>query len=165
MNDVYLLLGSNIDRERNLPEAVRLLCQMTDVVAVSTVYETAPVGLTAQPSFFNAAAHIRTSLSPSAIKQMIIQPIEHTLKRVRLPDKNAPRTIDLDIVLYNLEILEYDGRHIPDPDLLLFSHVAVPVAELAPTLRHPETGATLKEIAEGLIAAAPLIPRPNIQLP
>lgn len=52
MNEVYLLLGSNINREYNLPEAVRLLHMMTEVVAVSTVYETSPVGLTEQPAFF-----------------------------------------------------------------------------------------------------------------
>lgn len=166
MNEVYLLLGSNINREYNLPEAVRLLHMMTEVVAVSTVYETAPVGLTEQPAFFNAAAHIRTPLSPLAIKQTIIDVIEQKLQRVRQADKNAPRTIDLDIVLFNQAVLEYDGRHIPDPDLLLFPHVAVPLAELAPALRHPETGIALQEIAERLVAAAaqPLILRPDIQL-
>lgn len=168
MNDVYLILGSNIDRERNLPQAVRLLQAMCELVAVSPVYESAPVGLTEQPAFFNAAAHIRTPLSPSAIKQVIIEVIEQQLNRVRLADKNAPRTIDLDIVLFNREILTYDGRAIPDPDLLRFAYVAVPMADLAPDLRHPETGEPLKEIANRLVAAAdnpPLIPRPDISLP
>lgn len=166
MNEVYLILGSNIDREYNLPEAIRLLNMMTEVIAVSTVYETSPVGLTEQPTFFNAAAHIHTPLSPLAIKQTIIDVIEQKLQRVRQADKNAPRTIDLDIVLFNQAVLEYDGRHIPDPDLLRFPHVAVPMAELAPQFRHPETGSTLQEIAERLVAAAiqPLIPRPDIQL-
>lgn len=147
MNDVYLLLGSNIERERNLPEAIRLLRERVEVVGVSSVYETAPVGLTEQPPFFNAAAHIRTPLSPSAIKQEIIAPIEQQLKRVRQADKNAPRTIDIDIVLFNQEICEYDGRHLPDPDLLHFAHLAVPLAELAPDLTHPETGERLADIA------------------
>lgn len=167
MNDVYLLLGSNIDRERNLPRAIHLLQEMSELVAVSPVYETAPVGLTEQPPFFNAAAHIRTPLSPSAIKQAIIQVIEKQLNRVRQTDKNAPRTIDIDIVLFNQEILTYDGRHVPDPDLLLFAHVAVPIANLAPNLLHPETGEPLQQIAKRLLAAAdtpPLIPRPDITL-
>ncbi len=90
VNNVYLLLGSNIDRERNLPEAVRLLAESVELVAVSPVYETAPVGLTEQPAFFNAAAHIRTPLSPPQIKQAIIHPIEQTLKRVRQADKTPP---------------------------------------------------------------------------
>ena len=167
MNDVYLLVGSNIDREQNLPQAIRLLQTMSELVAVSPVYESAPVGLTEQPPFFNAAAHIRTPLSPSAIKQANIQVIEKQLNRVRQTDKNAPRTIDIDIVLFNQEILTYDGRHVPDPDLLLFAHVAVPMADLAPNLHHPETDETLKEIANRLVAAAdtpPLIPRPDITL-
>ena len=75
MNDVYLILGSNIDREWNLPQAVRLLQEMCELVAVSPVYESAPVGLTEQPPFFNAAAPIHTPLSPLAIKQTIIQTI------------------------------------------------------------------------------------------
>lgn len=167
VNNVYLLLGSNIDRERNLPEAVRLLAESVELVAVSPVYETAPVGLTEQPAFFNAAAHIRTPLSPPQIKQAIIHPIEQTLKRVRQADKNAPRTIDLDIILFNNAVLDYNHHHIPDPDLLRFAHVAVPLANLAPTLRHPETDEPLMDIAQRLLAAAaiPLISHPEVSLP
>ena len=172
MNDVFLLLGSNIEKERNLPAAVRLLAKMVDLKAVSPVYESAPVGLLEQPPFFNAVVRIQTRHDAVTIKREIIGRIERELKRVRQADKNAPRTIDADIVLFNDEVFEYDGRHVPDPDLLKFPHVAVPLADLAPEMTHPETGEPLAEIAARLLAEmtekaggdSPLWPRPDIDL-
>ena len=171
MNDAYLILGSNIDKERNLPEAVRLLRELTTVVEVAGVYETAPVGLLEQPVFWNTAVLIHTPLSPAAIKVQILSEIERRLGRVRQADKNAPRTIDLDIVLFNAEVGEYDAgdgrlRPIPDPDLLKFAHVAVLVAELAPDLPHPITGEPLRAIAARLSStkAIAIFRRADIQL-
>jgi 2-amino-4-hydroxy-6-hydroxymethyldihydropteridine diphosphokinase len=155
MNQVVVALGSNIEKEVNLPKAIRLLSEMCDVVAVASVYETAPVGLLEQPNFFNTAVILHTPLSPAEIKQQILSDIERQLKRVRQADPNAPRTIDLDIVLFNDEVLDYEGedgryRHIPEKDLLKFPHVAVPVAELLPDMPHPETGEALQSIATRL---------------
>jgi 2-amino-4-hydroxy-6-hydroxymethyldihydropteridine diphosphokinase len=112
-----------------------------------------------QPNFLNLAVLIETDLNPCQVKEKIIQPIEIELQRVRQADKNAPRTIDLDIILYNDEILDYvpeNGlvHHLPDPDLKRFAHVAVPIAELAPNKPHPETGQPLSEIADQLLAEA-----------
>ena len=157
MNNVFLLLGSNIEKETNLPGAIAILHTMCQVVSLSSVYETIPMGLKEQPNFFNMAALIETDLNPGQIKQQIIKPIEIELRRKRGADKNAPRTIDIDIILYNEEILDYtpdDGviHHIPDPDLLRFAHVAVPAAEIAPNKCHPETGQTLALIAAQLLA-------------
>ncbi len=149
-NDVYLLLGSNINKAHNLQRSIRLLRRRCEVVAVSPVYETAPVGRLNQPSFFNAVVHIRTPQRPEGIKETIIDPIEAALGRRRTADKNAPRTIDLDIILFNDAILDFDGRHIPDPDLARFPHVAVPLADLAPDLDHPETGETIATLATRL---------------
>ena len=163
MNNVYLILGSNIEKERNLPTAVALLRDMAKVVAVSTVYESVPVGLKEQPDFWNMAVHLQTALSASQLKTQVLAAIEQSLKRVRLADKNAPRTIDLDIVLFNDEVFDYDGgdgrlRHVPDPDLLKFAHVAVPIAELAPKMLHPETAEPLQSIAQRLYNPAHLCP-------
>jgi 2-amino-4-hydroxy-6-hydroxymethyldihydropteridine diphosphokinase len=156
MNQVVVALGSNIEKEVNLPRAVRLLSDMCDVVAVASVYETAPVGLLEQPIFFNTAVMLHTPLSPAEIKRQYLSEIERQLKRVRQADPNAPRTIDLDIVLFNDEVLDYAGedgrfRHIPEKDLLKFPHVAVPVAELLPEMPHPETGERLQTIANRLL--------------
>ena len=154
MNTAVISLGSNIDKERNLPAAVRLLGEMCRVVAVSRVYETLPVGLPEQPNFLNAAVMVETPLQPGALKREVLAVIEQRLGRVRTADKNAPRTIDLDLALFNDEVRDYDGRHVPDPDLLRFAHVALPIADLLPDMPHPETGEPLYAIAGRLLAKA-----------
>jgi 2-amino-4-hydroxy-6-hydroxymethyldihydropteridine diphosphokinase len=159
MNRVYLSLGSNIRKEQNLPAAVRMLRKMGRVVAVSAVYETAPRGTMQQPSFFNAAVLLETPHGPTQIKDELIATIERALDRQRQADRNAPRTIDIDIALFNDEVLDYvpaDGRprHIPDPDLLLSVHAIVPMAEIAPDKHHPETGQLLSVIAAQLLEEA-----------
>ncbi len=156
MNQVVIALGSNIEKERNLPRAIELLREMCEMTAVSPIYATEPVGLLNQPNFWNAAVLIQTELTASQIKQQIIGTIETKLKRVRQADKNAPRTIDADIVLFNDAVFEYDGgdgrsRRIPDPDLSKFAHVAVPVADLLPNFAHPETGEPLGELAKRVL--------------
>jgi len=133
-----------------------------EVIATSRVYETAPVGTVDQPNFLNAALLIRTQLSAEALKAGPLWEVEQVLGRVRTADKNAPRTIDLDIALFNYDVLDVGVRHIPDPELLTRAHVAVPVADLAPYYIHPETGATLEEIAarlpvEGIVMRTDLV--------
>ena len=81
------------------------------------------------------------------MKSGVLQPIEQALGRLRTADRNAARTIDLDIALFNHEVLDLASRHIPDPDILKHPHVAVPLADLAPYHIHPETGQPLAEIA------------------
>jgi 2-amino-4-hydroxy-6-hydroxymethyldihydropteridine diphosphokinase len=149
MTRCFILLGSNIESERNLQTAVRKLAERATLLGVSPVYETEPVGTLNQPNFLNAAVLIETELSAIELKQML-RTIEHEQGRVRTSDKNAPRTIDLDIALFGDEILEVDGRQIPDPDCLKFSHIAIPLADLASQHHHPETGQTFLEIAQNL---------------
>jgi 2-amino-4-hydroxy-6-hydroxymethyldihydropteridine diphosphokinase len=147
MNRVFVVLGSNIQPEHNMREAVRRLAARCWLLAVSPVYETAPVGKTDQPNFLNAAALIETPLTAEELKEQVLLAIECELGRVRTAEKNAPRTIDLDIALFNQQVLDMGGRHVPDPDLLEHPHISVPLADLAPEYRHPETGQTLREIA------------------
>lgn len=162
----YLSLGSNLDKERNLPAAVRLLAAHGRLLAVSAVYETAPVGNPDDPAFFNAAAALETDLAPAELKQQVLAPIEQQLGRQRSADPNAPRTIDIDISLYDDAILDLGKRRIPDPEIVRFAHIAAPLADLAPGYRHPETGETLAEIAARVTAAAgqPLLRRDDIAL-
>lgn len=160
---VFVALGSNIEPERHLKDAVRLLGERCRLLSVSPVYQTRPVGTVDQPDFYNAAAEIETDLSAAALKTQVLAEIEQALGRVRTSNKNAPRTIDLDIVLFGSEMLDLGRRHIPDPDLLTYPHVAVPVADLAPQFVHPETGQTLQEIVQGMDLVG-LNPRPEIKL-
>ncbi|MEZ4516517.1 MAG: 2-amino-4-hydroxy-6-hydroxymethyldihydropteridine diphosphokinase [Chloroflexota bacterium] len=157
MHQAVISLGSNIDKEENLPEAVALLVKSGEVTAVSSVYETIPVGLSEQPTFLNAAVILHTDQTPAQLKRGILSDIERRLKRVRQTDKNAPRTIDLDITWYDDSVHNYIGpdgqpRHIPDPDLLHFAHIAVPLAELLPEgTVHPETGEPIQVLADRLL--------------
>lgn len=148
MHRAYILVGSNIDKERNLPAAIRLLEECCHVVAVSSIYETMPVGRTDQPSFFNAAVIVETPLPARTLKWQVLRSIEKQLGRVRTGDPNAPRTIDLDIVLFDDTVFDLDGTPIPDPAILEHPHIALPLAEMAPAYVHPVTGQTLAEIAK-----------------
>ncbi len=158
MPPVLIAIGSNIARERNVPLALRRLRGQPGItlVAVSPIYESeaeplaSGEGSTAAPQapYYNAAALIETSLPPADLKAAL-RGIEQALGRVRTADKYAPRPIDLDIALYGGEILDLDGRHIPDPDIARAPHVAIPLADLAPDWVHPESGLTLRRIAAG----------------
>jgi 2-amino-4-hydroxy-6-hydroxymethyldihydropteridine diphosphokinase len=163
VNQVFVALGSNIRSEYNMREAVRCLSLHCRLVAVSPVYETAPVGNTKQPNFLNAAALIETDLTAAELKGRILQVIEQELGRVRTEDKNAPRTIDLDIALFVDQDLDAGALGFHDPDILRYAHVAVPLADIAPERRHPVTGQTLQEIAQALSASG-LVLRPDVVL-
>lgn len=148
---IYISLGSNIAPERNLRQAVKILREHDPQLVTSSVYRTPPQGFTKQADFLNMAVMLKTVLSPAEFKAQVIGNIEQRLGRVRDPhNKNAPRTIDLDISLWNNDALDYGDKpwHIPEPDIIRFAHVAVPLAEIAPDYVHPENGQTLAQIAE-----------------
>ena len=165
MNRIVVCLGSNIDKEHNLPAAVRLLAQYSSLLAVSGAYESEPVGARPDdPTFFNAAVLVESTLSAAAFKEQVLARVERELKRTRTEDKNAPRTIDADLVLFNDESFAMDADHpIPDPDLLRFPHVAVPVAEVVPRQLHPLTGERLDYVAARLVAEAEKTGLPNLR--
>ncbi len=142
LNRAALSLGSNIDKERNLATAVRLLAEVVRVTAVSSAYETDPVGNPSQERFLNAAVLVETPLSADALKREVLRPIEDHLGRRRTADKNAPRTIDIDIAIFN--------DAIQNPEVLTRPHAAVPLAEIAPDFRPASSGKTLAEAAVAL---------------
>ncbi len=152
MNRAYLSLGSNIEPAANLRAAVAMLTAQTRLLAVSTVWETAPLGITDQPNFLNMAAVVETALSARQLKRDVLRRIETALHRDRSGHRFGPRTIDIDLMLFNREIFDWDGHHIPNAEVLERAFVAIPLAEIAPAYRHPETGQTLAEIAAGFDA-------------
>ena len=153
---VYLGLGSNIEPERNLPEALALLERHIPVADRSTVWETPPVG-SSGPDFLNAAARVKTWLSMDELQAGVLRPIEEHLGRVRTDDPNAPRTIDLDILVY-------DGITI-DEGLWEQAHVCIPLSELLPDYTHPLRGETLSAIARKFSQTTPLRIREDLSLP
>ena len=143
-------MGSNIEKERNLPEAIRLLRRAPHITVerVSRFYESPSVGGPEDaPDFFNAAALICTELGPLELRAALRQ-IERELGRERTEDPNAPRTIDLDLAYFGDTELDVDGWVLPDPMAGTTPHVAIPIAEVAPDWVHPSDGRTTKEIAE-----------------
>ena len=146
MNRAYILIGSNIHKKTNYPRALRRLSAIGTVLASSSVYETTAVGSKTADSFYNGAVLLETELGAFPLKRAL-RIIESQLGRVRTGDPNAPRTIDLDIVLFNHDIINDEELHIPHPLTLQQPFVALPLAELSPRYVHPTDGRTLAEIA------------------
>ena len=153
-------LGSNIEPERHLPEAVAALRAM-GAQAVSSVYQNPARGGRPQPDFLNAAVLLETQLEPAALKAAL-RGLEADLGRVRTEDKYAPRTIDLDLLLLGDRSVMLEDLILPDPELLTKAHLAVPAAEVAPTAVHPHSGETLQAIAERLRPDADLHLRQDV---
>jgi len=149
LNLAYLALGSNSQAERYLPAAVVELSQHGRIVAVSKVWQNPPVDGGDQPDYLNAAILLETDLSAVDLCLEIIPAIEAKLDRVRDPNnKYAMRTIDIDIVLFNNDILQIEHRRIPDPEIESRPFLAIPLAQLNPDYMHPGTGQTLATIAQ-----------------
>jgi 2-amino-4-hydroxy-6-hydroxymethyldihydropteridine diphosphokinase len=183
-NRAYLSLGSNIEPEKYLPAAVREIAALGRIAATSSVWESAPFGGESDrptgadktladkppvpprtaPNFLNAAVLLETDLSPTELYQAVAT-IEERLGRVRDPhDKNAPRTIDIDLSLFNRDVFECRGHRVPDPDLVKRPFVAVPLADLDPAYVHPLLELRLADIAAELRAKSELIERSDVEL-
>jgi len=149
LEEVYLGLGSNMgDRQENLDRALNFLSQKLQVARVSSVYDTEPVGNINQPRFLNLVCQIYTRLAPTAML-ILAKGIESKMGRV-VRDSNAPRPIDIDILFYGDQVVETPELVIPHPRLAERAFVLVPLAEIAPTLRHPVIGKSVTELLKGM---------------
>ena len=101
MARAFVAIGSNIDAAANVRAAVRALALRMPVVAISTVYRTEPEERPEQPPFYNCVVEINAEIAPLELKFQVLRPIEEALERRRTSDKYAPRTIDLDLILYD----------------------------------------------------------------
>jgi 2-amino-4-hydroxy-6-hydroxymethyldihydropteridine diphosphokinase len=134
MNDAYLSIGTNMgDRKQNLQEAVYLLTKMqhVEVIKVSSIYETAPVGYTEQASFLNICVYVQTTYTPEELLEAC-QSVEQELGRVRLI-RWGPRSIDLDILLYNHENIESEHLIVPHARMYERAFVLIPLMEVIQT--------------------------------
>ena len=156
--DVLVALGSNIEKERNLPLAIEMLQRHAEIAVtkVSSVYEAPAIDrhgeVAEQSSFHNAAVWLETALTPQALKQELRR-IEEKLGRIRAKDKFAPRPIDLDIAFYGELVMADDELEIPDADVEHLPHLALPLSEIAPGWIHPNAKRSLRQIAKALTAA------------
>lgn len=144
---VYLSLGSNLgDREANLRRAIESIAAnpANAVLAVSSIYETAPVGEPNQPCFLNLAAAVETNLAPHAFLEQI-QTIELAMGRVRTR-RWGPREIDIDIILWGTRIIDSPTLTIPHPEFRNRAFVLAPLAEIAPDAVDPITGRTVRDL-------------------
>jgi 2-amino-4-hydroxy-6-hydroxymethyldihydropteridine diphosphokinase len=138
----YVGLGANLgDRERTLRAAVDALAAEDgiEVVAVSTLRATDPVGVGDQPRFLNGAAELETTLAARELLDRLLA-VEQRFGRVRVPGEHGPRTLDLDLLLYGDEGLDEPGLTVPHPRLHERMFVLEPLAELAPGLVVPGRG-------------------------
>lgn len=150
MARAFVSVGSNIDPADNTRAAVRLLAAKAHLRGISTVYLTEAEGRPEQPPYYNCVVEIETSLPPGALKHLVLRRIEDELGRKRSGDKYAPRTIDLDLILYDDLVLKTDDLTLPDPQILLRPFLAFPLLELAPALRLPGTDVRIEEATAGL---------------
>jgi 2-amino-4-hydroxy-6-hydroxymethyldihydropteridine diphosphokinase len=147
----YIGLGANLgDPRRQVEEAVTHLGEADEIeiLRVSSCYLTPPLGPPGQPWYVNAAVQVKTRLTPEELMRVLIG-IETAMGRIR-GERWGPRLIDLDLLLYNGEIITGPDLTAPHPEMHRRAFVLAPLAEIAPEARHPVLKKTTRELLEGL---------------
>ncbi len=146
MARVYVAVGSNVDKESNIPSALRALRKVFDPLYVSSVYETKAVGFEGD-DFHNLVVGFDSRRSPSEINRTLRR-IEAEHGRTRGKEQFESRTLDLDQLLHGDLVMQADGVSLPHPDILRYNFVLRPLAELAGDIVHPEEKQPLAKLWE-----------------
>lgn len=157
MNTIYLGLSSNLgDRGVNIKQALAMLAPEITVTKVSPVYETKPMYVEGQPDFFNAVCEAMTELSP----EDMLKKIKSVEKEMGEHEHNAPRAIDIDLLLYGDQIIDTPELKVPHPGLRERDFVLQPLSDIAPDLPDPVTGETVSQLLNELPQSVLSVVRP-----
>jgi len=149
MNRIFLSLGSNLgDRSQNLKKGIGLLEQLAGKPgAISSIYETEPWGYDSDLNFYNQVIELFTPLRPFPLLEAIHE-IEKSCGRDRSAPRFAPRTLDIDILLYADSVLEFPELVVPHPNLQERQFVLVPLTEIAPHVMHPILNKDMEQLLQ-----------------
>lgn len=147
MTRVAVSIGSNIQREENIRSALTELRRRYGPLTVSSVYESAPVGM-AGDNFYNLVVAFDTDEAPQTVAQTL-RAVEALHRRVRGGRRFVSRTLDLDLLLYGDAVIREPGLSVPREDIITCAYVLWPLAEIAPDARHPMMGRRYADIWEG----------------
>ena len=152
---VYVAAGSNVDPVVNLRKALDLLAARYESLRISPAYRNAAVGFTGD-DFVNLVVGIATA---QPVRELLreLHAIEEACGRTRLHPKWAPRAMDLDVLVYGDLVVDEPDLKLPRPDLVRRAYMLKPLVDLAPELRHPTLGTTMRELWRGVEAAAPVL--------
>lgn len=146
MTQGYISVGSNIDQNKYIPASLRALEQCFGKLSVSSIYESAAVGF-AGDNFYNLVVGFNSDLDVKQVAKQLRQ-IELDNGRTRDSQKFSARTLDLDLILYGDLVINEDRLHIPRDEIERYAFVLEPLAEIAPTLRHPVSHISYAELWE-----------------
>ena len=149
LSEAYIGLGSNLgDSVQYLRAAADLMREFAIDMQPSPVYRTSPQGFRNQPPFYNAACRIRTRLTPFELMERLLS-VEATIGR-RRTFRNAPRILDLDILLYGRLVIRTPPLALPHPQMSVRLFVLRPLVDIAPHLKHPVSRLTVSEMLRAL---------------
>ena len=162
MARVYVGIGSNVDRELRIRQAVDALREAFGAIELSPVYDSVAVGFDGS-NFLNLVAAFDSELEVEAVAA-VFREIEDRLGRDRSLPKFASRPIDLDILLYGDAVVDVPGIRIPRPEIVVNAFVLKPLQDIAPELPHPETGQSFAELWQRMQPDAPKLTRVELDL-
>lgn len=144
MAQVFIGVGSNIDRDENIRSGIRVLREQFSKVITSTLYETRAVGFEGD-NFYNMVVSLETELEPRELQDKL-HDIENQFGRTRGGPRYVSRTLDLDLLLYDELVCDEEGLQIPREDVTKFAFVLLPLSEMAGELKHPGSTKHYKDI-------------------
>lgn len=146
MKRAYIAVGSNIDPEKNIPKALRVLKEFIPIHALSPFYRNRPLNRPEQQDFFNGVMETLLDKDPEWLKSSVLKTVESITGRIRTDDRYSSRVIDLDLILIDGMSYQSNGLVLPDPDIFSRPFLAMPLFDLRPDLEIIGSGGSLAEI-------------------